>query len=38
MTSTQVLIGLFWLPGLIGVFFLIIKAFDWMADWLIRER
>ena len=38
MTSTQALIGLFWLPGVIGVFFLGMKVVNWIADWLIRER
>ena len=36
MTSTQALIGLFWLPGLICIFFVVVKLCDWFVDMLYQ--
>ena len=36
MTSTHALIGLFWLPGLICLFFVVVKLCDWFVDMLYQ--
>ena len=38
MTSTQVLIGLFWLPGLICLFFIVVKLCDWFVDMFYQQK